>query len=139
MSEKLETALVKEICIVCLKEQDGPTLMNTILTESEAKKVKELHQKVIGFTDKPCNKCQEEMKDAFMFIGFDEEKSDMDNLPQGFFRTGHGVGVKKDIPLVQEWVKDNIPNAIEKGFCFIPHVVMKNLGLIKTLEYGKIE
>lgn len=138
MSE-VGTALAKEICIICIKEQDGPILINTILTEQEAKKVEKMHNQVIGFADKPCESCQKMMEQAFIFIGFDEEKSDMENLPYGFYRSGHIVGTKKDIPLVQEWVKDNIPNAIEQGFCFLPHIVMKNIGLIENLENGSKE
>lgn len=134
---KLEVALTKELCIICTEEQSGPLLLNTKLTEQEAKKVKKMGNQVIGFADKPCKKCQKMMDEAFIFVGFDEEKSDMENLPYGFYRSGHIVGTKKDIPLVQEWVKDNIPNAIEQGFCFLPHIVMKNIGLIKNLEKCK--
>lgn len=130
MSNNLEVALAKEVCFICMKEVDGPILMNSVLTESNANKIKELHQKVIGFAEKPCRECQESMEKAFLFIGFDEEKSDMENLPEGFYRSGHIVGTKKDIPLVQEFVKENIPGALEKGFCFIPTVIMKQLNLI---------
>lgn len=128
----LEVSLTKEICIICCKEMDGPIIMNQILTEVEAAKVKKLHKQVIGFSEKPCKECQKNMEKAFMFIGFDEEKSDMDKIPEGFYRTGHIIGVKKGIPLVQEWVKEQASGAIEKGYLFTPYNVMKKIGLIKN-------
>lgn len=125
------TALAKELCIVCTKEIDGPILINTRLSAEEAKKIEKLHGQIIGFAEEPCQECKENINKAFMFIGFDEEKSDMENLPEGFYRTGQIVGTKKDIPLVQEWVKENVPNAIEKGYMFMPYQVMIHFGLIK--------
>jgi hypothetical protein len=90
-----------------------------------------MHGKVIGFSDKPCEECQENLEKAFLFIGFDEQQSDLDNLPEGLYRTGQIVGTKKDIPLVQEFVKNNQPQAIEKGYIFMPDVIMLELGLIE--------
>ena len=129
-NNNLEFALVKELCLLCTKEMDGPIVMNNILTEHHAKKVKDMNHKVIGFAEEPCSECKDNIGEAFMFIGFDESQSDMDNLPEGFYRTGHIVGTKKDIPLVQEWVKSNVPGALEKGYVFLPHVLMDQLGLI---------
>ena len=123
-------SLTKEACIICLKEIDGPIIMNTKLTKKEKEKIEKLNGKIIGFAKEPCDECKENIKKAFMFIGFYEDKSDMDNLPQGFYRSGHIVGTKKEIPLVQEFVKNNIPGAIEKGYCFMPVKIMKQIGLI---------
>ena len=131
MEKTLEVSLCKEICLICGKEIDGPIVMNSILTKNYAQKVKELHGKVIGFADKPCTECQSNLDKAFLFIGFDEEKSDLNNLPQGFYRTGHIVGTKKNIPLVQEFVNQHQPKALEKGYIFMPHIVMEQFGLIK--------
>ena len=124
------TALAKELCVICCTEMDGPILINTKLSKSQADKVNKMHGQVIGFADKPCDKCQENMSKAFLFIGFDEEQSDMDNLPGGFYRTGHIIGVKKESLVVTEFVKENNPNAIKKGFMFTPYSIMKQLGLI---------
>lgn len=128
---KVGTALTKEICIICCKEQDGAIVINQVLTERHAKAVEKMHGKVVGFAEEPCDKCKEDMEKAFLFVGFDEEQSDMENMPLGMHRTGHIVGVKKDIPLVQEWVKQQVPNAIKEGYLFTPHVVMKELNLIQ--------
>jgi hypothetical protein len=130
MENPLEVSLCKEICLICGKEIDGPIVMNSILTQKHAQQVKELHGKVVGFAEKPCEECQSNLEQAFLFIGFDEEKSNLENLPQGFYRTGHIVGVKKEIPLVQEFVKQHQPKALEKGYIFMPHIIMEKFGLI---------
>ena len=131
MSNNLEVALTKDLCLICTKEVDGSILINKRLTKPVANRVKELHGKVTGFAHEHCDSCKEDLEKAFMFIGYDEEKSDLDNLPQGFYRTGHIVGVKKDIPLVQEWVKEVNEASLKSGFIFIPLKVMKELGLIQ--------
>ena len=130
MEKKLEVSLCKELCLICCKEIDGPIVMNSILTKTHAKNVKDLHGKIIGFAKNPCEECQSSLEQAFLFIGFDEEKSDLDNLPEGFYRTGCIVGVKKEIPLVQEFVKNHQPKALEKGFIFMPHIIMEKFGLV---------
>lgn len=126
----LETALTKELCIICTKETEGAIVMNKILTKKEANKIKDLHGKVVGFADKPCNACKEMLNKSFIFIGYDENQSDMNNLPQGFYRTGHIVGVKKDIPLVEEHIKNNYKDAYTLGYIFIPFQIMKEMNLI---------
>lgn len=128
-----EVALVKELCPICLKEMDGPIIMNQMLNEKAAKEVKECQGKVIGISETPCDECKKDLEKAFIFIGFDESKSDMKHLPEGFYRTGHIVGVKKDIPLVQEFVKEKSPKGYEAGYLFIPRIVMEELGLIKKI------
>lgn len=130
MEKTLEVSLCKEVCLICGKEMDGPIIMNSVLTKKHAESVKDLHGKVIGFSEKPCEECQSNLEQAFLFIGFDEEKSDLENLPQGFYRTGHIVGVKKEIPLVQDFVKKHQPKAIETGYIFMPHIIMEKFGLI---------
>ena len=131
MSSKLGTALVRELCIICCKAQDGPIIMNKVLTEKNAKDIEDMHGKVIGFAEEPCKECQEDIDKAFMIIGYDEEKSNMQNLPIGFHRTGHIIGVKKDIPLVTEWVANQVPHAIEEGYLFLPYQVLKKMNLIQ--------
>lgn len=131
---KVGVALVKRLCIICTNEEDAEIVMNTILTESEAKAVEEMHGKVVGFTEKPCKECQEMMDKAFLFIGIDEAKTDFENLPEGFFRSGNIVGVKKEIPLVQEFVKEHSPLAYEKGYLFIDTSMMTDFGLLQPID-----
>lgn len=131
MKNPLETALIHELCLLCGKKHNESIVMNSILIEKEAQKIKELHNKATRFSEEPCSECKENIEKAFMFIGFDEEKSDMNNLPEGFYRTGHIVGTKKDIPLVQEFVKKHQPKALELGYTFMPYQIMIQFGLIK--------
>lgn len=130
-NDNFGVALAKELCWICCKEVSWPIIMNKVLTPWHKKKVEEMNGKVIGFSDKPCEECLWIMKNAFIIIGFDEEKSDLKNLPEGFYRTGHIVWVKKDIPLVTEFITEKIPGALEKGFCFMPEETMRQIWLIE--------
>lgn len=130
-NNNLEVALTKEVCIICGKEMNGAIVMNTILTKHKADKVKELHNKVVGFAKEPCDSCKADMEKAFMLIGFNKEKSDLSNLPEGFYRTGHVIGVKKTSDLVQHFIKPDYPEAIDSGYIFMPDTALKKLGLIE--------
>ena len=96
MSEKLlGTALVKRLCPVCLKEQDSEILMNTVLTEKNAKDVEKLHGKVIGFMDDACDECQEKLppEKGTWFIVVDSEKTTDRENP---YRIGSILGISKE-------------------------------------------
>ena len=96
MSEKLlGTALVKRLCPVCLKEQDSEILMNTVLTEKNAKNVEKLHGKVVGFLDDGCDECKEKLppEKGTWFIVVDSEKTTDRNNP---YRTGSIFGISKE-------------------------------------------
>lgn len=96
MSEKLlGTALVKRLCPVCLKEQDSEILMNTVLTEKNAKNVEKLHGKVVGFLDDGCDECKEKLppEKGTWFIVVDVEKTTDRNNPH---RIGSIFGVSKE-------------------------------------------
>ena len=91
----LGTALVKRLCPVCLKEQDSEILMNTVLTEKNAKQVENLHGKVVGFSDKCCDECQEKLpkdKGSWLVV-VDLSKTEDKSNPH---RTGQLFGVSKD-------------------------------------------
>ncbi len=130
MENKFEVALTKELCPLCIKELDGPLIMNKRLTKNDAKEVKNLHKQVIGFSDEPCKECKSHLELGFMIIGFDEDQSDLKNLPWGFYRTGKIVVVKKDSPLVKH-LNNLQPRSKELGFIFMDDKTMKELNLIK--------
>ena len=130
MNDNFHASLTKELCLICTKEMDGPIIMNQKLTPGEAKRVKEMHGKVIGFAPEHCKECQKDLEKAFLFIAYDEEKSDMEHLPRGFYRTGKIIGVRKTAKLVTEWVPSISENAIKNGFLFVPEHIMRELGLI---------
>lgn len=75
-NDTLGVALVKELCPICRKEVEGPIVMNTRLTKSQADNVKNMHGKVIGWADKPCKECQGFIdKNYTAIIGIDETQS----------------------------------------------------------------
>lgn len=80
----IEVALAKEACLACGKLMDGPIIMNTRLTKKEAEKVKEIHNKCIGYADKLCQKCEELASQGLLCIEIDESKSE----PNNPYRTG---------------------------------------------------
>lgn len=116
-----EVALVKEICPACCKEMDGPIIMNSLLTEKCANEVKELHGKVVGFSDKFCEECQKYADDGIILIGIDESKSDNMKNP---YRTGHFYVVK------ETWL-DNIniekikSQAMKKRMLYVSHLIFE--------------
>lgn len=91
-----ETALVKEVCPVCCKEYDRAIVMNQILTPGEAKKVKELDGKVVGFSEKPCKECVEAFKgeEGTYLIGIIPEKSG--KSINEMFRSGRIIGLSEE-------------------------------------------
>ena len=97
MSEtKLGVALVKEACPICGKLQDGPIVMNTILSEYRAKQVEEMNGKTIGYSKEPCDECKDLMSKGFLVIGYVESKTDFDEKPINFYRSGNQWVIKPE-------------------------------------------
>ena len=126
----LGVALVKELCPVCGKEIDGPIILNSILTENEAKKVKDLHNKVIGFANHCCEECSKYKDKAVFFVSIDESKSSKDSL-ENLYRTGKISGIKKEADIIKSF-KDYIVT-IEDGtqIIFTDEEFGKKLGVFK--------
>lgn len=126
----LGVALVKELCPVCGKEMDGPIIMNKFLTEKNAEKVKNLHNKVVGFANHCCEECARYKDAAVFFVSIDESKSSKGSL-KNLYRTGKIVGIKKDSDIVKQF-KDYIVT-IEDGtqIVFIDENAGKKLGLFE--------
>lgn len=121
----LEAAVVKRLCPVCCKAFDGEFIMNNKLNTAQAKKVKELHGKVIGFSKDPCEECQKiiDEKNVMFFIGIDEDKTTDKGNP---FRTGHVVGLDKN----SEFYKA-LPEEYHKySYVYIDIKVMKEVKMI---------
>ena len=130
MNNNLEVSLVKELCPVCCKEMDGPIVLNSILTENEAKKVKDLHNKVIGFADHCCEECAKYKDKVVYFVSIDASKSSNDSL-ENLYRTGKISGIKKEADIIKS-CKDYIIT-IKDGtqIIFIDEEAGKNLGVFK--------
>ena len=129
-NNNLGVALVKELCPVCCKEIDGPIILNSILIENEAKKVKDLHNKVIGFANHCCEECSKYKDEAVFFVGIDASKSSNDSL-ENLYRTGKISGIKKEADIIKS-CKDYIIT-IEDGtqIVFIDEEAGKNLGVFR--------
>ena len=129
-TNNLEVSLVKELCPVCCKEMDGPIIMNSILTEKNAKNVKDLHNKVIGFADHCCEECSKYKDEAVFFVSIDASKSSKDSL-ENLYRTGKIIGIKKEADMIESF-KDYIIT-IKDGtqIVFIDEETGKNLGIFK--------
>ena len=130
MSNNLGVSLVKELCPVCCKEMDGPIIMNTVLTEKNAKKVKDLHNKVIGFADHCCEECSKYKDKVVFFVSIDESKSSKNSLEE-LYRTGKISGIKKEADIIKS-CKDYIIT-IEDGtqIVFIDEETGKTLGVFR--------
>lgn len=84
---------LRELVRACGKTHNAEIVMNTRLTPSEAAKVKDLHGKVIGYMDKPCDECQSLIAQGTLLIQCDESKTDDTKNP---YRTGKQCVVKPE-------------------------------------------
>lgn len=125
MSNTLEVSLVKYLCPVCGNEAEEGIIMNSLLTEKNAKAVKELNGKAVGFADHVCKECAKYKDDVVYFIGIDSKKSDSNNP----YRTGQIVGVKKDTPLVQQCKKYIVTLKDNTQLCYIDEKLGEQIGL----------
>lgn len=92
--KKIGVALAKEACPSCGKLIDGPIIMNTRLTEHNARKVKELHGKAIEYLEEPCEECQKFMKMGFLIIGVVRSKSG--ETIEDIYRSGNRWVIKTE-------------------------------------------
>lgn len=65
--DNLEVSIVKYLCPICGKVAEEGIIMNSLLTEKNAKAVKDLHNKAIGYTDHACSECKQ-YKDKVVFL-----------------------------------------------------------------------
>lgn len=95
----LGVALAKETCPACGKDHDGPILLNTVLTEANARKVEALHGKSIGLHI--CKDCQKVIDDGGIFL-VEIDPSQSTPEPNGTlkmhnaYRTGRLWGLKRE-------------------------------------------
>ena len=126
MSNKVGVALLKYVCPICgqVNEDASAIAINSLLTEKAAKKVEDMHNKVVGFSEKPCKECQSYIdKGAFFVIGIDSAKSDDMSNP---YRTGHLVGIKRE----SEFVKHLPEEYQKKDAIYMYYREMEKFGMI---------
>ena len=124
MKEKdiIGTALVHENCPICGKKINEQIMMNSTLTEKNAKEIKSLHNKSVGYSEEPCDECKELKKQGFIFIEVDESKTEDKSNP---YRTGNMWVIKKE---AAERIITN-KDIIDVGASFIDMIVAKQIGL----------
>lgn len=123
--DNLEVSIVRYLCPICGKVAEEGIIMNSLLTEKNAKAVKDLHNKAIGYADHACSECKKYSKDVVFFIGIDEDKS----TKKEPYRTGQVVGVKSNSSLI-EHCKDYIQTLKDGSkYCFISEKAGKSISL----------
>ncbi len=116
----LEVSLVKRVCPTCTKEVDAEIVMNTRLTTFDAKNVKEMHGKVVGMLDHPCEDCKKAAPDGIYFVGIDPEKGGKQE--HELWRTGNVIALKKSA------VKRMMPDAdISKGYTYCQDSLIESI------------
>jgi hypothetical protein len=121
MEDQLGIALVKEACRLCGGEVNDAIIMNRKLSKKNAKKVEELHGKVIGYAKEPCKDCKEAMTKGLLMIGVIEEKTEDEDNP---WRSGHQWVIKKE--KAEELFGENV--AVQ-GAVFVDIKAAKQMGL----------
>ena len=125
MSNKLGVSLVKYLCPICGNEADEGIIMNSLLTEENAKAVEELHGKAVGFAEHPCKECAVYKDKAVFFVGIDPSKSTKTEP----YRTGQIVGVKKEAEIVEHCKKFIQTLSDGSQYCLIDKEVGETIGL----------
>ncbi len=121
--KKLGVALTKTLCSICaITEMDGDIVLNTVLTESNAKKVEDMHGKVVAWSKEPCPACQDMKSKGFVLIGVDEDRTDDVTNP---WRTGNIWCVKQEAAEII-FAGQPVP---ESGVAFVDIKVCKQVGL----------
>lgn len=130
MNDKtLGVAMVKHVCPVCAEYTEDSILMNTRLTQSNAKKVEEANGQIIGYMDEPCPQCQEYMKQGCVLITVDETRTQDWKNP---FRTG-GFFVLKDEAISRIFDESMSALVIKKRVGYIQHEAAVQLGFFQQV------
>lgn len=121
----LEVALAKEACLACGNLMDGPIIMNTKLTAKDAKKVKEIHGKCIGYAEELCSNCKELCSKGLLVVEIDAEQSE----PNNPYRSGKLFVLDNNSDFVKSIDEKFIINKKGNKFIFMDKEVTKQLGL----------
>jgi hypothetical protein len=123
--DTLGVALTK--CFYC--GDDSDIIINSKLTEANAKNVETLHGKVI--TTEPCTTCKTYMEVGIIVITYDPDKTTDSNNP---YRTGGFFVIKEDA--VRSWYdNDDAFNEINNVRCLLmEHKLAEQLGLFALAD-----
>lgn len=126
----LGVALIKYACPICGNVNEDATavaLGSKFNNKKNVEKVESMHNKIVGFSEKPCKQCQSYIdKGAFFIIGIDPDKTDDFKNP---YRTGHLVGIKRD----SNFFKEVLSEMKDKNACYMDYREMEKIGLINKV------
>lgn len=120
-----EAAIVKYVCPICGSVVEDNIIINSRLTEEDASKVRELHNKIVGYSDHACEECSKYKDDVVYFIEIDLEKS----VGNDMYRTGRISGIRKESELVAAAEKYIITLEDGTRFCYIDKKEGKRIGM----------
>lgn len=128
-----EKCIVNFKCPVCFKAAIEYEMVSRNSTELEYEFMDRMNGKALGFIDRPCDKCQEDLKDGFIIIIYDKARTkDMDDP----FRLGIVTIKARDITRLSDDVKKEYENNIGKVTMMDVKEALK-LGIIKQEELNE--
>ena len=125
----LGVALIKYACPICGNVNEDATaiaLGSKFNNKKNVERVESMHNKIVGFSEKPCKQCQSILDQGALFIiGIDSEKSDDMSNP---YRSGHLIGIKRE----SEFVKHLPEEYQKKDAIYMDYKEMEKIGLINN-------
>lgn len=120
-------------CYFCGKDSD--IIINSLLAERVAKKVKEMHGKVVSMD--PCRECEGFMKQGIIFLTFDPAKSardwNKDEMPNPW-RTGGFFVVRQEAVERMLGPGSMLDFALKYRYMWIEHEAAERLGFFRTVS-----
>lgn len=122
--DTLGVALVHELCKICGGKVNEQIIMNQRLSEKNARDIKSMHKKAIGYAQEPCDECSELMTKGYIFIEYDERLTTDKGNP---YRTGNMWVVTFEA--AEKLIMDKA--TYENGYALIDIDIAKKIGLNK--------
>lgn len=126
----IAVSIVHYICPICGREVDSAIVMNKRLTQKAVKEVKDLNNKIVGYSENACEECAKYKDEVVYVIEIDCEKSKNNNL----YRTGNYWGLRKDFALFVEHPEYVLKTKDGVQFCFIDKEFSFQMGLFHEKE-----
>lgn len=127
---RLPMALVKRLCPVCSTPHDAEILLSTrfVKIPEGDHAIDKLHGQPIGFDEKPCEKCMDQIGDKGAYlVGIIVNKSDDMSNP---YRSGNITGVSWNY--IDRVFDEQFRSILHKNkWVYIDDDVMQKLGLIQ--------
>lgn len=123
--DNIGIAIINYACPICGRIADSAIAMNKRLSEKYAKEVKELHNKVVGWSEVACKECASHKDECVYVIEVDAEKSE----PNNPYRTGMYWGLRKDFALFVEHSEYVLKTKDGVQYCFMDKKCANKIGL----------